>query len=255
MRKGTSGTATPTRNDVAPVPALAYTGFSNSPPATSDTGLAGFPIGDTMGTTLDMSGKTFGSLTVLAYNGYNSKHLAVWKCLCSCGNIVDVVGRYLRNGDTKSCGCLKSKSMRAVATTHGMRSHAAYGSFRAAKERCSNPQHKAYAAYGGRGIEFRFDGFEQFWALLGDTWFPKATIERIDVNGHYEPGNVRWVIASEQARNTRANHRISFGGRTALLVDWAKDLGICESTLLWRLRNWPLDRALTTRSTHEKTGV
>jgi hypothetical protein len=80
-----------------------------------------------------------------------------------------------------------------------------YSSFIQARNRCRNPKSKVYKYYGGRGIEFRFDSFEDFYAHIGPRPSRKHSLERIDNEGHYEKGNVRWATATEQAQNT-VNH-------------------------------------------------
>ena len=79
----------------------------------------------------------------------------------------------------------------------------AWGSYRAAQNRCSNTRHQNYAAYGGRGIKFLFASFEQFISEVGPR-IEGTTLDRINNDGNYEPGNVRWATKSEQARNRRA---------------------------------------------------
>ena len=108
----------------------------------------------------------------------------------------------LLSGRTSSCGC----AQREAATTHGQAQHGresgAYVSYRCAKLRCQYPHDINYRNYGGRGIEFRFSSFEQFFAELGPRPAGKS-LDRIDNDGHYEPGNVKWSTRSEQARNKR----------------------------------------------------
>lgn len=87
--------------------------------------------------------------------------------------------------------------------THGMSGSPEYRTFHAAKKRCTNPKDSRWPDYGGRGIEFRFTSFEQFFEMLGPKPSPKHSINRIDNDGHYEPGNVEWAADDVQRRNKR----------------------------------------------------
>lgn len=117
-----------------------------------------------------------------------------------------VDGGSLVKGNTRSCGCLHDETASKTHTTHGATRHGrrsgAYVSFLAAKRRCTDPHIIGYKDYGGRGVEFRFDSFGQFFAEVGHR--PKGmSIDRINNDGHYEPGNVRWATRSEQRLNQR----------------------------------------------------
>lgn len=120
-----------------------------------------------------------------------------------------------------------------------------WNSYRNAQRRCNGTAGSS-ERYVSRGIEFRFPNFETFYAELGDR--PEGTeVDRIENDGHYEPGNVRWATKPEQARNRSSNRMISFGGRTQTLVDWAEEAGIRYGCLQQRLdAGWSVERALTT---------
>lgn len=118
------------------------------------------------------------------------------------------------------------------------------------KQRCTNPRNKGYKNYGGRGINVCrqwLTSFQEFLEDVGERPSPKHSLDRIDNDGDYEPGNVRWVIRGEQNRNKRGNVLLTWGGKTMLLTDWARGLGIAHATLRSRLtKGWSLERALTT---------
>jgi hypothetical protein len=148
---------------------------------------------------IDLAGRKFGKLTVLP-KWESSKYGPNWLCLCDCGKLIPVLAGNLRNGNTRSCGCLRWDGKHLQARDTGRTP--AYNSYIKAKHRCICPNFKQWKDYGGRGIEFRFQSFEEFFMELGPRPEHK-TLDRIDVNGHYEKGNVRWATRLEQQRNRR----------------------------------------------------
>jgi len=149
---------------------------------------------------IDLTGRTFTRLTVLGIGDKTPGRLK-WECRCSCGDIRLVPTNKLKSGHTRSCGCWKNDMFLARFTTHGRSKTPEYRSYCHAKERCTNPKSADWHRYGGRGIEFRFDSFEAFLAEVGIRPTPSHSIDRINNDGHYEPGNVRWATARQQARN------------------------------------------------------
>lgn len=123
-----------------------------------------------------------------------------------------------------------------------------YMSWRAMVERCTNAKSISFPNYGGRGITVceRWLTYANFLADMGRKLTPKHTIDRIDSNGNYCPENCRWADRATQNRNSRRNVRFTLGERTATLAEWAREIGIHQVTLRQRVREWGLEKALTT---------
>ena len=163
---------------------------------------------------INISGMRFGRLVAIDPDKTGKK--VKWNCICDCGKKSKVDGSKLRSGETKSCGCLVSElqSERAIKrnTKHGHnkvgRQSPTHKSWTAMLHRCRAPKYSDYKNYGGRGITVceRWKVFENFLADMGER--PKGkTLDRIDVNGNYEPSNCRWATLSEQQRNKRCNSK------------------------------------------------
>jgi hypothetical protein len=151
----------------------------------------------------DLVGQKFGRLLVISYVGANYHRVSIWRCRCECGKEVELPSNNFTRGNTKSCGCFRSDYMRQRETTHGLHKSREYAAFLNARKRCEDPDHISYRNYGGRGIRFLFEKFEQWRDALGSHPGKGFTVDRINNAGHYEPGNVRWATRSEQERNKR----------------------------------------------------
>lgn len=205
-----------------------------------------------MGNWVDISGQTFGRLTAVSYISGSRRKRGSWSCRCACGRKTLVGLSELRNGDSRSCGCLKLELTVARSTkhSHSSKKTRAYRAWKLMKSRCRNKNLKCYERYGGRGISVcpRWDGsFVHFFADMGHPPSESHSLDRIDINGDYEPGNCRWATAIQQARNTRTSAMYTMDGRTQCRAAWAEEFGIGAACLKGRLlRGWELRRALET---------
>ena len=138
---------------------------------------------------------------------------------------------------------------------HGKRKTRLYGIWKSMRQRCNDPGCKNYHRYGGRGISIceEWDVFPTFYDWAMSTGYDEnaprgqCTLDRIDNDGHYEPNNCRWVSNQVQSNNRRANHRITYGGETKNIGEWAIIVGISQSTLRHRLKSgWSIEQTLST---------
>lgn len=157
---------------------------------------------------IDLTSKRFGRLYVRFQDdpvprGNKGRWEIIWNCACDCGKInVLVSGNHLRKGYTKSCGCLRREKTVERFRKHGLCRSSEYNSYLMAKKRCVDTSCEDYKNYGGRGIKFLFESFDQFFNEIG--FRPEGTtLDRKDNNGNYEPGNIRWATPKQQANNTR----------------------------------------------------
>jgi hypothetical protein len=167
-----------------------------------------------------------------------------WLCKCDCGCETIVFANNLVRGHSTSCGC----SAREAVTTHGKSASREYRSWINMKTRCELPGTPYYKFYGERGIsvcERWRSSFENFLADMGPR--PDGhSVDRIDVNGNYEPQNCRWATNKTQHRNTRRQHIVTLGGQEMTLAEAVEKTGLLYNTVLYRLkRGWSIDRALT----------
>lgn len=199
---------------------------------------------------IDLTGKRFGRLVVIKRAPTVDKK-TMWECQCDCGKKVICNSEYLRNGDTKSCGCLFRDIVSEKAKTHGMTNTKLYKKYRRMVYRCENPNAKSYKDYGGRGIkvcpEWRNDFLKFYEWCMSSGYQEGLTIDRIDNNGDYSPDNCRWATKIQQDNNRRNNKFISYNGETHTLAEWNRICGFTRGTIDGRLsKGWSVERAITT---------
>ena len=184
-------------------------------------------------------GDRFERLVVLEPIGMDHARKFRWLVRCDCGVEKVVRDNGLRTGNTKSCGCLNREATSARNFKYGLGALPEAQVWRDIRKRCLNPNDPNYHNYGGRGIGIAAEWLDDFLKFLKDVGRrpnPKATIDRIDNNRGYVPGNVRWVTMKVQQRNKRSNLCLTVGGETKTAVEWSEVYGLARCTTLSRIR-------------------
>lgn len=210
----------------------------------------------------NLLGRRFGRLLVESrYVGETRHRAAHWNCTCDWGGVAVHRSDVLLSGGAQSCGCLASEVRAETARevgyqnkTHGQASRgrgesALYITWAGMKARCLNPSSTNYPRYGGRGIAVceRWMTFENFAADMG-TRPPGHSLDRINPNGNYEPGNCRWATPTEQNRNRRDNRILSYHGEMLTLSELCERAGMPSRTVSTRISKlgWSVEQALET---------
>lgn len=213
-----------------------------------------------MGKFIDMTGWIMSEhgvpdsrLTVVKQDGYyvypNGRVEPKWLCRCNCGdnNFCTSRGSHIRNGNTKSCGCLQREKSSSSNKTHQESKTRLYRIWCNMKTRCYNQNASEYERYGGRGISICDDwvnNYESFkdWAYA-NGYDDNLTIERKDVNGNYCPENCTWATILEQMNNMTTNHLLTFKNETHNMKQWANIIGISYTTMKTCInkRKWSIE--------------
>lgn len=196
---------------------------------------------------VDLTGRVFGRLRVVSFADSVGARVR-WSCLCDpehggCGVVCVALGYLLKNGTTRSCGCLRREVAAQRKLVHGAarrgNSTPEFKTWQGMIQRCEQSSADSFPLYGGRGIrvcdEWRHD-FAAFFTHVGPRPSPKHSIDRINSDGHYEPGNVRWATLLEQMRNKRNTNHVTAFGETLTVGEWAERTGVDAKKIADRLR-------------------
>lgn len=208
---------------------------------------------------LPQQGEVYGSLTLTGVSFFRQekggRRLRV-EAQCVCGDIRDYAYRYLKNGNTKSCGCVRNKKLAEANATHHLTSHPLYQVYMDMKVRCYSPACKSYENYGGRGIRICQEWLDDINAFriwgMENGYAKGLQLDREDNNGDYTPSNCRWVTKDVNNVNTRRNIYMEAWGERKTVTDWSRDkrCKVNWNTLKGRLRTgkWDLIDAMTTKA-------
>jgi len=206
-----------------------------------------------MGNMIDRVGQKFNRLIIQSQYYKNNKTRAI--CKCNCGVIKDINLYSVTSGNTKSCGCHRIENTRKIGLVKGSKYKIAhkifYNIWRGMIQRCTNPEMNNYKYYGGRGITVcdKWLDYDNFIDDMYDSYSKGLTIERVNVNGNYQPSNCCWVTKADQNRNQRKTIFITYNGQTKPRETWAKEYGLYGSTVKDRLsRGMSIHDALNTPS-------
>jgi len=197
-------------------------------------------------TRIALEGRVFGRLTVISPVRETGRPLK-YLCQCSCGKTTVVLGQSIRTGNTQSCGCFHREQTRQASFQHGKSRTPIHNIWSSMIQRCEDTNHKAYPAYGGRGIAVSksWHKFENFYRDMGEPP-PGMTLDRKNNDLGYSKRNCKWASRRDQANNRRSNKMITFDGRTQTQAQWAHEAGL-DQKILWQRLNingWSFARAI-----------
>lgn len=186
-------------------------------------------------------GDVFGNWTIVEILPKTVNYHKHFICKCVCGKTKEIDAYNVLSGKSTNCGCVRDLKTKERMTKHGQKQTRLYNIWCSMKERCNNPNSQAYKDYGGRGISICKDWQDDYmnfynWSI-NNGYDKKLTIDRIDVNGNYEPLNCRWATTDEQCNNRRNNIKITYNGKTQTLFQWCEEYGLEYRMILARYHN------------------
>lgn len=190
---------------------------------------------------MGIAGEKFNKLTVLNKTNEKANKTYLWLCECECGNLTKVKKWNITSGNTRSCGCLKVESIKKVGQqniSHGMRYTKIYKIWESMKRRCNNEKAERYASYGGRGITYceEWEKFDGFYEWVKESGYKEGlSIDRIDVDGNYEPSNCRWVTLEQQSFNKTNSRKVHYKDKELTIAELAKKTGKSYHLLYQRI--------------------
>ncbi len=183
---------------------------------------------------LNLTGRKFGRLLVLSIHSQDTNNGSFrWICKCECGKFTMTASKCLLGNNTTSCGCRHKDAV----TIHGRSRSVEYHAWISIQSRCSNPLYHSFNRYGGRGIRCHIGSFAEFIEIVGLRPSPNYTLDRINNDGHYERGNLRWATRTEQQRNRETTVFLTAWGVTKPLAEWAGSNNKVLTKMRLRLRN------------------
>jgi len=194
----------------------------------------------------DLRNQRFGKLLALEpiKKSYDANYY--WLCICDCGKEKTILSSNLVRGISTTCGCGKIK-LGEVTTKHGMTKTRIFKIWAGIRKRCNNSKCESYKHYGGRGIVIseKWDNFIDFYNDMKEGYADDLSLDRIDPNGNYEPGNCRWATSKTQNRNRRNNNVITFNNESKTLSEWAELSGNNYTVINYRIRKgWDVEKAI-----------
>jgi hypothetical protein len=197
------------------------------------------PFYSMRGKATDLTGQRFGRLVVIGQSKTRAYgRVLAWDCRCDCGTVKPLITSVLNSGSTKSCGCLKRECKPPILRKHGLSYYSGMKVWQGMIRRCTNPEAKDFAQYGGRGIKVceRWLDVRNFAEDMGEK--PDGhSLDRINTHGDYCPENCRWATPAEQGANKRNNRMIEHEGQVLHMSEWCRRLGVKPSTVINRLNS------------------
>lgn len=206
----------------------------------------------------DYAGQKIGRLLVFDLFGRSKNGALRWRCICDCGKEVIVEGGTLnKDTDKKSCGCYTKERVTAMNYKHGSSFSKTYAAWAAMRQRCLNPNHKFYSAYGGRGITIcnEWNSYLEFLQEMGEA--PEGfSLDRIDNNKSYSKANCRWASSNTQQNNRRCNVKLAWEGKEYSVKELAARLGIKEALLYyWSKQKYDIQQQYSKLLKENENGI